>query len=595
LGIALDRGDTVAPERFVAGSDPLVRALARWRLRSAYANAQRDTGATAYSREAALHALGVTYLRGAGEEPRPLPDPAETEVAVRLRRTAWGEPPPLLRPWVFLGALGSVAAVVAAVGLFVFLRHDPREGPGWRAVSQTLPDWVAALDRWAGAHAGRRETARLVEFEADLERLHEEIMAPAVVAELGAGPSSALDQVLSSARTLAGEPWDPASLREVSGALRGFNRAAGNVGLPWFLDAAYDGEAGYTQVGLFVYEVAERRKVAAGRIQVDTLHVHRLDRLHWARTDLGFTERELEVALVSLDAVEEALVAQVGPALGAQAEMPVAPLDCVGLTPEEVLAFRSEAGRVVREAWDAGFPEAPLEVRELGRHFQRRAALLAEWQTSLAAKKIELDLPAQVPSRDAHRDDLERLLGAREVRRLAAIEADILEHAALYARMLELLAATVERHEVQHRLDYARGEVFPVPSVLSDLVGSKPGADGKPPRFLERVSLETSAYLAELARAGGLAHLELLLLARFLFEDAAVDTAEWYAAMAIVRGLADELGAVAAARWGRPRWAGLVMALTDTQPSSFTSAAAALWKRWYGGELPELRGLPGPP
>ena len=118
------------------------------------------------------------------------------------------------------------------------------------------------------------------------------------------------------------------------------------------------------------------------------------------------------------------------------------------------------------------------------------------------------------------------------------------ENQRLLSRMLARHAATVEQHEVQHRIDYA-DETFAPPSVLFDILGIERDSElARAPETL-RIAYELSAYTAELARDPDWAKVNLALLAEHLYDGSG--GAEGVSAILILDGLAKRLGKADAA------------------------------------------------
>ncbi len=67
--------------------------------------------------------------------------------------------------------------------------------------------------------------------------------------------------------------------------------------------------------------------------------------------------------------------------------------------------------------------------------------------------------------------------------------------AAAFRRLRDFYASSVERHEVQHRIDFARG-LFPVPEILCKQLGVDDPLDAPEGTLRARAREELSAYLA---------------------------------------------------------------------------------------------------
>ncbi len=158
----------------------------------------------------------------------------------------------------------------------------------------------------------------------------------------------------------------------------------------------------------------------------------------------------------------------------------------------------------------------------------------------------------------------------------------------------DALASSVERHEVQHRLDALASGPPPMPRELEALVGPLEDA-GKEVPLAAAARAELSAYLAELARDPRTPRVGLTLIARFLFDRSMHGAAECYAALVIVQGLAARLGvpggdALLTGRTVDRRAVATVwLALAALPPERLRAAARAQWEALFGAPLPELR------
>jgi hypothetical protein len=187
-----------------------------------------------------------------------------------------------------------------------------------------------------------------------------------------------------------------------------------------------------------------------------------------------------------------------------------------------------------------------------------------------------------------------------EIEDLTAIDATLGAEgvAQAFAALREALAASVERHEVQHRLDAQRPLVMP--KALADRVGPAE-KNGHERSHAARARAELSAYLAELARDDRTGRVGLGAIARFLFDRRQHGSAECYAALVILEGLASELGVpqegplVVGAALDRHAASRLYLALADQPPDRLRAASKRLWERLFAAPLPDLRAVPAKP
>jgi hypothetical protein len=170
------------------------------------------------------------------------------------------------------------------------------------------------------------------------------------------------------------------------------------------------------------------------------------------------------------------------------------------------------------------------------------------------------------------------------------LEADVYE---AFLRLRNRYLRSVERHEVQHRLDYQRG-LIPVPEILASRLGVENPLDAPQGTLPARARDELSAYLASAVRAEDSPLLELLLLARYLFDRGALGGPYSYAALAAYEGIARELGIDVEALVGhgtltRGRFVPLFRAVVERDPTELRRAASRVYAAAYGQDVPATR------
>jgi len=178
----------------------------------------------------------------------------------------------------------------------------------------------------------------------------------------------------------------------------------------------------------------------------------------------------------------------------------------------------------------------------------------------------------------------------RELQRVVdALEEDVPRRA--YALLEGAYLESVERHEVQHRLDYDQ-EDRSLPARLEELAGPLEVHDIENTRA-KSANAEFSAYLAELARGPEVVKTNLALLSRFLFDRSHWGRAESYSALVIFEAMAHELGVepesmLEGGSIQRDAVARSYLAMRANPASELSRAAAAAWQGAYGRSLPPL-------
>lgn len=340
---------------------------------------------------------------------------------------------------------------------------------------------------------------------------------------------------------------------------------------------------------LSFYVERERRVDAEGR-SIRVVHLWRLDDLRVRQGYLGYTRPHTPAALVLLDQVEEDLIGDVLPAL----------------PPGEAMEFVDFATRHRDEPWVAPVENAAAEA--VRRHFaampeeQRRrheavAALLAErrklvqqWQLTIRALGERLLVPRRLIPEADYLSDLELKVPRDQLRKWEELHEQLLEqrHLAAFHQLRDNYVNGVERHEVQHRIDYAR-DLFAVPPVLVDRLGIENPLAAGPSTLAGRSRDELSAYLATIGSAQPTPLLELALLCRHLFDERSLGGPYSYAALGAFESLARELGiasvALEKAVLRRPDFADLVIKVLAHDGAELRDAAARVYEKQYEATL----------
>ena len=192
---------------------------------------------------------------------------------------------------------------------------------------------------------------------------------------------------------------------------------------------------------------------------------------------------------------------------------------------------------------------------------------------------------------------LERLVPAAQRNRAIAIDREIvgLDGPRIAARVHELIANTVRRHEAQHGLDHAPAHGSARDSARDRKAPSDPWASAgasdaadSPPAFARG---ELSAYLSQIANDPVTPQLAYWHVAVFAFDQRTWAGAEPYAAVAITSGLARHLklttdGPLIHDREiDRRRLGLLAMAIAKQPDDALRAAARATWQDQFGAPL----------
>ncbi len=580
--------------------DPLVRGLVRRRVSTRVASALFETSHG--DDEAHVHRLA--FLQSLGRAPDP--DDRDAVRAV-FDEVLGSRPPSAPSAWAWRGpvlALGGLLLAVAAV-LLLAPDHwlDPdlvaptadayerggrpmrAEGDGRELFTEHLPRFSTVL--WH-AHSGEpRAAAEALQQLESLERSILEDTRDAFGAEL----ASFVGAILAQARTIAERPG-PAAVDSFLRSVDAFNERLAERGLGHYLDAEVLRETatGRNRVYLSTFTVERVVPYRAGDETVRVLWLSRRDGRGFQRAVLGFTRPQVRDALVLVEPIDEWLVHSVLPAMRADAPLRLTDPETRETAPEWLVRAERTAGVEARRE------VLPLvghrdRLAEIGRTLIARQELVDGWAERFAGRlriarprAYELDVNAYAPLRG-------HLLGsewAQLVRLQDRLEDDELVDARDGLR--RALLHSVERHEVQHRIDYATGTLERLPEALARRVGTDHD-------FARRTMAELSAYLSELAREPRLVDLNLALFASHLLNRRRTGTAEAHAGAAVFEGLARRLGldeasaALSAAHPERSEVARLLVRLLELPDDQLSAHAAVLWEELTGRPLPEIERL----
>jgi hypothetical protein len=586
-----------ALEAGIRGVDPLLRSAVRKQLQAAVV--ESASLGPALGTEASLRLAYLIAERG--PERAPPPDEQAILAAFTEARSARRPAPPPRRWWALLGTVATVLTLVAALSLRSFLNRpfDPRRAPLGRSLAVALPAYVVLIDR-----ARNHPEARSVVLEA---RAH--VLSPDAQRALGPDASSRLGEALDSGAALANASGTRA--RDTTAAQReelkdqffarvgAANAAMRARGTPYFIDgdvltsSEAEGASPRTQPLLLSFYVEREVEVLAAGAPIRALHIWRLDQLNLAQAFLGYTRPRTPEALVLLDQIETELVMYVLPALPPGEGAILADADEQDDDSWQA-PLHARAAQVVREHYAAPGAEGDAAAR-IGKLLARRRALVNKWRREIAGLGMRFRVPERLVPESDYRRDLDRLVPRSELFEWDDLHEELLspELERAFVRMRSRYAASVERHEVQHRIDFGRGLV-PIPEPLRARLGLGSGLDARPESLGARARDEMSAYLAMLAASPASSRLDLVLLSRFVFDRRAQGNAYCYAALIIIEELARQLGlpdlSPLTARGAilRSHAATRLAALVDRSPEELSAAAASLWELHYGGKLPNV-------
>ncbi len=556
-----------AADRALAGCDFLLKPLARRRLVQALHAAEQACG-----RDEDAHVARVAALSVARAETEANLDDLEA-VRADYERKLRPAKKPRTGPWLSGSLLLSGVLALSAV---LTIRHvtrpfTPRESPVGALFASGLEPVVVALAR----HDVDAATA-----------IRADVRIDALQPESRQALETLLDRATDVVRdpNKAGDAFDTAA--------QALNRNLEQAGQPYFV-AADTMNLGEGEVPtLLSFYVQERGQYTSGGKPISVLRLWRLDQLNLSHALLGYPKASAQHAFILLDQIEQDLITQLLPA--------VAPGALMSLTDEDLgpslktweVELQRRGAEILRTHFKAATPEERSDAERVGTLLAKRRALLLRWKESLSGLNMTLRTPRRLVPEADYVSQLELRVPRKDLRDWEAIHDELLspEVLAAFERIRESYARSVERHEVQHRIDYGRGR-FVVPELLARRLHleDRMGHDlySRP----MRAATELSAYLAEIADHPSPV-LPLVAMTRLLFLDQTAGSAHGFAALVAFEGTAQGLGIDTEARWGRsiPRekLARLLYDVCEQKPDAIRRAARKAYEQAFGEPLPKV-------
>lgn len=579
--------------------DPVARVVARRGLERALIDAALACGEAGLPRPPAAHVMRVAALKVAR---RPAERPGD-EAAVTA---AYGALPEVRAPrvpiWTIGAGLAAAAMVAGAVLYFVTL-----PGPASRTYVRPLPPPSADAFRTGGVPlrdpgieallaervtrlvvaAGRARGADAAEIEALVRPLRD---APPIAAR-GAAVAKAWGGMLDAfarAVIVSGQPGGPAprdhdELRE---AVRELTERFADAGLGYFLEGRFKSGSALVQA----YRVEEVVFVTAGGKSRRVLSLRRLDRLNTSYAALGIHDADVGDPVLMLDQIDEVVASTVLPVFAKDAVYPLA--DRAWQATDAGKALAAQVGGVVRRELAAALGADAAAVEQVAALLVERGEIVEEWRHALEKKGILFgrtdDLFLAPPLLEA----LDGMVSTVQRKRVRAIEHALaaLEAPRIHARVHDLVAASVRRHEAQHGFDYDRETELRYPAALQEMLGATHDGEGGARGVVRSARAELAAYLSQIANDPITPHASLWHLCRQVFHRDRIGTGEFYAGVVVLEGLARRLGAAAEGesprrRGDRERLAVFAKAIAGAPAAALRDAAVALWSELYGEPL----------
>jgi hypothetical protein len=303
------------------------------------------------------------------------------------------------------------------------------------------------------------------------------------------------------------------------------------------------------------------RRYASGEVVYNALWVSRLDHLAFRYRLVGLAAERRD-AMVLPARIDEWLVREILPVIAA---------------PERWRAGRerasSELPAAIRKALSRELGAVAGDgLGDLATAIEARLSLFETVRDRVADSGVVVEMPSTLGLDDEWRTTFGQIASADETARLAELERQLgaIDAQIAFGKIRELAIAGIEHHEIQHQIDAASGLRGP--------------GDLEP---VERVARrELSAYLAEVSRNPGGAHIAVIKLSGFALSPSAAEL-EREVASSILGNLAAELGGSADTSGAEAlSVATALILLRDAEQVS--RAAAKLWADHFGAPLAEL-------
>ncbi len=347
-------------------------------------------------------------------------------------------------------------------------------------------------------------------------------------------------------------------------------------------------------VWLLSYRVDQLVSYRADQHTVRAIRVSRLDNLNFHANAFGFASEQRELAWVRARRIEEQLVWDVLPQLGDDKQPYYQLADRYALDKSVAATANRRASELFRADYGSSMAD-PAAAQRLGHLLARRREVFSRWYDLREGfKRTAKRLSRRLHLRRRHKRVLEGF-PREDLLELMSIETELASPAMrrAFAAAMEIAMRTVEHHEVQHRLDFLRGNIA-YPDELKQLVGPLETEDGEVRSFAQNTNRELSALLAELARAGDRSRSELAFQLLFLLDPSTAGSQYSNAVTVIVDALATQLqvggGSVrSAGALRRERVVSVFVALTAKSGKQIADAARVVWQRLYGAPLAVLQ------
>jgi hypothetical protein len=373
---------------------------------------------------------------------------------------------------------------------------------------------------------------------------------------------------------------------DIKEAVRELSEAFINAGLGYHLEGRFRG--GYPIVQ--AYKVEQIVFVVTDGKPRRVLSLRRLDNLNTAWAALGMHDEDAGDPVLHLDRIDVNVATFVLPVLAGGQPYPLADTEWM-LWPQNK-AVAEAIGDAVRKDYVAALEKDAEKTQKVAALLVKRGDIIDEWRDKLGRRDIYFIKTDELFVPEKLLNDLEGkvLNSSRDKVRSIDSQLAALEAPRLHARLHDLVAATVRRHEAQHGFDYDRDTELRYPDPLERMLGAPHDGEGNSRVIVSSARAELSAYLSQIINDPLTPHASLWHLVRQVFNKDRWNTGEFYAGLVALEGIAKQLGADTstprrnAKGFDRDRLAAFAKLIASQPGDKLRAATKALWTELYGDQ-----------
>ncbi len=592
LATGIPANDEDVARAAIKAIDPVARGFARRKLEAALIDAALACDAAQLPAPAPAHVMRLAALTVAGRDSNAA-DPAAVEAAYA---TLAAPAMPRFPLWTVMSLLITLS-LVGGVAAYVVTRP----GPPPRPYARQLPPPSADAFKVGGTPLHDKAIDTLLNDSLtdlvvkanraganDREKLFAAVRTPEPILAAGKPLAKAWDAMLAAfeaslvAAQRDGGPTgrDDDVLRE---SVRELSVAFIDAGLGYHLEGRF--RRGHPIIQ--AYFVEQVVYVVTNGVPRRVLSLRRLDNLNTAWAALGMHDEDAGDPVLHLDRIDVNVASFVLPVLAGGQPYPLADQEWMLWPQNKQLA--STIGDAIRREYVTTLEKDAVNAQKIAGLLVKRGDIIDEWRDKLGRKDIyfikidELFVPQSLL------DSLEERVPKYQRTKVTEIDAQLaaLQAPRIHARIHDLVAATVRRHEAQHGFDYDRDTELRYPAVLESMLGSPRTNEGNPRAIVSSARAEMAAYLSQIINDPNTPQASLWHLGRQVFHRDRWGTGEFYAGLVVIEGIAKQLGAdTSTPRYtkglDRDRLSTFAKLIAAQSDDKLRAAAKALWTELYG-------------